>query len=305
MRADVLVAGSLHYDVIVHAPRLPVADETLAGASVAYAFGGKGGNQAVACARHGARTAFAGRIGDDEAGRFMRSHLQAAGVDTALLSLDALHATGMSVAIVDGRGDYGAVIVSSANLYLDANAVAIPQGCKLLILQNEISEDANIALARKAHDAGVRVLLNAAPARAIEPSLAGLTDFLLVNRLETRALAGRPVESMDEARAAAAELSGNARTAIVTMGAAGLACFMPGEESFVLPAYRVEQISSHGAGDCFAGAFAARLAQGDALRDALTYASAAAALHVSAEPDKRHAISQHEVRQLMAHQPIR
>ena len=114
--AQVLVAGALHYDVIVDAPRMPALDETLPGTAVTYAFGGKGGNQAVAAARHGARTAFVGKVGDDGAGRFLTAVLDAAGIDRAQVATDPDHASGMSVAIVTETGDYGAVILASDSL---------------------------------------------------------------------------------------------------------------------------------------------------------------------------------------------
>ena len=78
---DVLVAGSLHLDVVVDAPRLPRLDETLMGRSVAYRLGGKGGNQAIAAARMGARTAMAGRVGSDRFSAQILAELDAAGVD--------------------------------------------------------------------------------------------------------------------------------------------------------------------------------------------------------------------------------
>ncbi len=122
----VLVAGSLHHDVVVNAPRLPGLDETLAGSHVAYVAGGKGGNQAVAASRHGAAVAFAGRIGNDAAGQLMVAHLEGAQIDLSNLQR-GLGSTGMSVAIVNEAGDYGAVIVSGANLDIDPDAIAIPR----------------------------------------------------------------------------------------------------------------------------------------------------------------------------------
>ena len=135
---DVLVVGALHHDVIVSAPRLPELDETLKGNSVAYALGGKGGNQALAAARHSANTGFAGRIGNDAAGQAMLLELAAGNVDTSQIDTDSVLASGMSVAIVTANGDYGAVIVSAANDAIDANAIQLPQGLKWIILQNEV-----------------------------------------------------------------------------------------------------------------------------------------------------------------------
>src|SRR6185436_970950 len=116
----VSVVGSLHLDILVEAPRLPLSDETLAGRAWSQKCGGKGGNQAVAAARFGATVAIGGRIGKDAFGKTLLANLQAAGVDVACIGTDAAAGSGMSVAIQDAGGEYGAVIVSGANLAIDA-----------------------------------------------------------------------------------------------------------------------------------------------------------------------------------------
>ena len=103
MACDVFVVGALHLDVIVNAPRLPRLDETLIGDAVDYAFGGKGGNQAVSAARMGAKTAMAGRVGNDRFGEQILAVLQSSGVDHTRVHSDD-GASGMSVAIVDAGG---------------------------------------------------------------------------------------------------------------------------------------------------------------------------------------------------------
>ncbi len=300
MTARILVVGSLHHDIIVRAPRLPAIDETLAGDSVSYAFGGKGGNQAIACARHGAATAFAGCVGDDTAGRFMAAQLAAARVDTDALQTDPQHPTGMSVAIVDSAGDYGAVIVSSANLHIEPVAIPLGETVSLLLLQNEIPEAINVAVAERARAAGARVLLNAAPARTLSPRLLELVDILIVNRGEAQAMTDQAVVSAADAFQAAAALAGTKRIAIVTLGAEGAICAGDGDDAFRIDAVPVSVSSSHGAGDCFVGAFAARLVAGEPVNSALRYASAAAALHVSTPPEARDRIAVSDVSALMS-----
>jgi ribokinase len=282
---DVLVVGALHHDVIVNAPRMPELDETLNGQSVAYALGGKGGNQALSAARHGARTAFAGSIGNDEAGRSMKEQLASGGVDVAQIATHETLASGMSVAIVTANGDYGAVIVSAANEAIDAANIAIPKGLKWLILQNEVLPDINLAVAKKAKQSGAKVMLNAAPARDLDSKLMELVDVLIVNRVEAKAIG--KVELNTQA------------TVIETRGGDGLSLLLPNKASEFLPAFKVPVISSHGAGDCFVGALAARLCASDTIENAALYASAAAALHVSSSAETRATITQHDVFKLM------
>ena len=101
----VFVVGALHFDVVVTAPRLPARDETLAGSDVAFVSGGKGGNQAVAAALHGALTAMAGRVGDDLFAARLLAHLDGAGVDRSQLQTGTGRVSGMSaVMLVSSAG---------------------------------------------------------------------------------------------------------------------------------------------------------------------------------------------------------
>ena len=296
---EVLVAGSLHYDVIVEAARLPALDETLPGTSAAYAFGGKGGNQAAAAALHGAHTAMTGRVGGDAAGQFLLGKLDTAGVDRSGVQLDPAASSGMSVAIVTAGGEYGAVIVSAANLGFDPGQTIVEPGTGVVVLQNEITERANLAMARKAGEAGAILVLNAAPARPLDPELLSLVSILIVNRVEAAMLSGLSMERADDAIQAARQLGGAGRDVIVTLGGDGcVLCEKMGQPTH-FAALKVKAVSSHGAGDSFVGALAARLARGDSVAEAARYASAAAALHVSRMVEERHRITPQEVYLLM------
>src|SRR6201991_2481864 len=79
--SPVAVLGSLHLDIMVHAPDRPKKGETLPGSAWMYKAGGKGGNQAVAAAQFGARAAMVGRVGNDDFGKRLLSHLSQGGVD--------------------------------------------------------------------------------------------------------------------------------------------------------------------------------------------------------------------------------
>ncbi len=271
----ILVCGALHLDIVVSAPRLPRLDETVAGGAVREVEGGKGGNQARAAALMGAPTAFAGCVGSDGWGERLLAGLVAAGVDASRVARDR-GASGMSVAIEE-PGGYGAVIVSGANLRIDPAAIEPPAGLRLLLLQNEIPEAANLALARRARATGARVILNAAPARPLSPALRALTDILVVNRVEAADMAGEDAAPEAAARALAA---GGPGAVIVTLGAEGLVLAAEGAAA-ASPAFPVSARSSHGAGDMFVGALAARLHEGAPLAEAARFAQAAAALFVS------------------------
>lgn len=281
----VLVAGSLHHDIMVEADHLPRRDETAVGRRWYPRFGGKGGNQAVAVARAGAPCRMFGAVGDDGFGAFLRQGLRAGGVDDRFVQTLPGIGSGMSVAILDAQGDYAATIVSGANLWADPAALATPdlwRDVELLILQNEMPEALNLAAARAARARGVRCLLNAAPARDLSAELAGLVDLLVVNAVEAEMMGAGAVRSLEDARAAAGRLALRFPAAIVTAGSLGLAA-AGRDADFALPAEKVRAVSSHGAGDAFIGTLAAGLVRGLDLRAAAGAASLAAARHVSGQ----------------------
>lgn len=296
--ADILVAGSLHLDVIVATPQLPRLDQTIAGSGVDYAFGGKGGNQAVAAARMGARVAMAGAVGDDAFAKTLLVALARAGVDHAQVAQVA-GASGMSVATVLPDGGYTAVIVSGANLAINPHDVSFPDGCKALILQNEISHEVNLALARRAAGRpGLRIILNAAPARATPPELLGLLDLLVVNRGEAADILRWPEVGLDPAKAATALRQMGPKAVVVTLGGDGLVAKTPA--AFRAAAFPVRVISTHGAGDAFLGALAAEWTRGATLQQACRFGQAAAALHVSTAVNRRGEVRVQDVRDLIA-----
>lgn len=300
-RPGVAVVGSLHYDIMVRAPRLPRTGETLIGDAWWWKPGGKGGNQAMAAARHGAAVEMIGCLGDDEFGARLRGRLTEAGVGLAHLRTVG-QGSGMSVAIQQDSGDYAAVVVSGANREIDEALIGggadALRSCRVLLLQNEIAESANAAAARLAHDAGATVILNAAPARS-PGALAGLVDVLVVNAIEAEMLGAGAAADLASAASAARRLLTLAPTAIVTAGAAGVAA-LSGAESLAVPAHAVAKAETHGAGDVFVGALAARLAAADPLAEALRYANAAAAFHVGTPEDRRAAIGAADVWRLLA-----
>ncbi len=285
---SILVLGALHWDVVVDAPRLPRLGETLTGTGVDYRFGGKGGNQAVAAARMGARVAMSGRVGRDAAGRSCLAALDAAGIDRSRVT-EAGAPTGMSVAVTEAAGDYGAVIVSGANL-LNDGAVELPADCRICLIQNEIPEAANLSLAARLPP-GCRLILNAAPARSLPDALADRVDILIANQGEAADLTGET----DPEAAARALCARGIGAVIVTLGGDGL-ILMDKRGLHAEPAFPVPVVSTHGAGDMFTGALAAELWRGADLRAALPFAQAAAALLVSSPIDGRGRIDEARAR---------
>jgi len=293
--ARVVVLGSLHLDILVHASDRPKKGETLPGSAWGYKAGGKGGNQAVAAAQFGARASMVGRVGNDDFGKRLLSHLRDAAVDAEHVYTDPEAGSGMSVAIIDAEGDYGAVIVSGANLRLSnkdlEEARQVIGSAQVLVLQNEILESTNVAAAKLAKDNGIRVILNAAPARPLGPELSAHVDVLVVNAVEAEMICGVAVTNLSAATQAAVLLSDRVANVVVTAGGLGLAVAERGNTPYAEPAHSVKLVDTHGAGDAFIGALAGRLASGVSVGEAVRFANAAAALFVSMPVDQKKTVT--------------
>ncbi|WP_170473238.1 PfkB family carbohydrate kinase [Ruegeria arenilitoris] len=282
---DVFIVGALHLDVVVDAPRLPALDETLMGKRVSYRFGGKGGNQALAAARVGAKVAIAGRVGLDEFGAKILEALRNSRVDHSQV-LQVPGATGMSVAIVEEGGEYGAVVVSGVNQTIDPLDID-PGASNVILLQNEIPETINLAVA-KSKRPDTKLVLNAAPARQCSTELLDSVDLLVVNRVEAAQMTGKPETTPEDAAAALASLGPKA--VVVTVGREGAVIFERGSVKKIVPPIQANG-SAHGAGDAFVGVLVSELAKRWNLISAATFASAAAAHFVHTPPNARESIN--------------
>lgn len=283
---SVVVFGSLHYDIMVQGPARPRKGETVTGDSWHPKCGGKGGNQAVAAAKTGVVTSMVGAVADDDFGHALTDNLARNNVDHRFVKKVSGVGSGMSVAIFDSEGDYGAVIVSGSNLTLgqgdvDASAEAFIGGA-VLVLQNEVPDHANVSAARAIKAAGGTVVLNAAPARPLSTDLQQLVDVLVVNAIEAEQLAELPVvDTLEGAANAAKVLATTFPVVVVTAGGDGVACATRDGETFSVEAIKVELVSTHGAGDEFTGVLASELARGCGIRAAIEAANRAAAVLVS------------------------
>lgn len=277
---DVVVVGSIHHDIMVKGPRLPALDETVMGKAWSFKCGGKGGNQAVASAKSGATTMFVGCVGDDDFGRQLVANLDAAGVDRSRVVINPNVGSGMSVAIEDADGSYGAVVVSGAN-----QGIHSPQfkniTARVLLIQNEVSTAINLEAARALKRAGAYVVFNTAPYLPLSEDLLQYVDLIISNRVEAADATGIVISSLDDASRAAKMMSSRGCNAIVTAGELGCALWTREGESRLIPANKVKVVSTHGAGDVFCGILAARIARGVDLKSAATEANMVAAQFVS------------------------
>ena len=281
---DVIVCGSLHLDIVVHAPEIPRIDETVVGRAWQQVCGGKGGNQAVQSAKAGAKTAMISRVGKDGFADALVHNLKSNGVNGDAITVDAAVGSGMSVAILKDDGDYGAVIVSGSNLKIDPTTIEAEWrklgGAKILILQNEVPHVVNVSAAAAAKASGAKVIYNAAPVRAAGNDLLALVDVLIVNRIEAEGLSGLVVKDRNTAKAAMPALLKISKAVVITLGGEGLVV-SEGAGAIEIEPHAVKVVSTHGAGDCFVGTLSQHVAQGKSLVDACRAANKRAAEFVS------------------------
>ena len=268
----VIVFGSAIADIIFRLPALPRPGETVLGEAGALLPGGKGLNQALAAARDGAEVRFAGCVGADAAGQMLRQTLMDSQVDVAALRSGSLP-TGLACVCVDPAGQNQIAVSAGANALARADQVEeIPHGATIL-LQMEVPPEQNAALIARGRAAGARILLNLAPALAMDRSVLGAVDLLILNESEAAWLGERIGRAGD---AMALHLALGIGVA-VTLGERGaeLAVHLG---LITVPAFPVEVVDTTGAGDAWCGVLAAALDGGLPMELAMRRANAGAAL---------------------------
>ncbi len=279
----VVVVGSLNIDYIASVKRLPGAGETVAATGLVQRFGGKGANQAFAAARQGAKVSMIGCVGTDDAGRAYRQRLRAEGIDTTGLSATRKALTGTALIAVDQAAENTIIVAAAANGELKPAAIRAQQkriaSADVLLLQLEVPMATVIEAVRVANRVKVPVLLNPSPLRDGFPwGKCGL-DTLIANAGEAEAIFGLPLDSVPAALPALQRALAKRRIErlIITRGAKPTLC-VSAAGCLKVPTLKVRPVDTVGAGDAFAGAFAAHLAGSADIVSALRYANCAAAL---------------------------
>ncbi|MGW4437481.1 ribokinase [Streptomyces sp. NPDC004596] len=276
----IAVLGSTNMDLVTYVPKAPQRGETVTGREFRTIPGGKGANQAIAAARAGATVSMIGAVGNDAFGVRLRETLEHSGADTDFLRT-VEGPSGTAHIVVDDEGGNSIVVIPGANGTVDhlaAGDEGVIASADALLLQLEIPLAAVVAGAEAARRHGVRTVLTPSPAQPLPPDLLEATDLLVANEYEAVTLTGRT-----DPRDAAAALLQLVQEVVVTLGATGCLYLARGTEPLVVPAPRVEAVDTTGAGDTFVGALAVALTEEKPVREALSWAAAAAALSVQRE----------------------
>lgn len=293
-KPKILVVGSFMMDLIASTKRAPNSGETVVGLKFQTAPGGKGANQAVQCARLGAHVTMVGQVGDDTFGKIMTDTAAAAGVDVSHVSVDKNESSGVGHIVLEVT-EHGAqnriTVCPGANFTLTVEDVAwlkeeIGQ-YDLVMMQFELPMEVIEAVAQWAHDAGVKVMINPAPAASMSDKLLACATYLSPNEHEAALLADHAIDVSNGINMEDVEIVSKAFQArgvenlIITMGENG--SIVAGKDGIHhTQCVKMPHVADPtAAGDSFVAAFCTGLCAGLPQGEALAFASHTAAITVS------------------------
>lgn len=268
------VVGSINTDMTVTAERIPLKGETLMGSSLSYIPGGKGANQAVAMAKLGAEVEMFGCVGDDDNGRRMLDNLKSHGVKTDHIKILEGIPTGIAMITV-GENDNTIVVVSGANgkvdrAYVDSIKEELLQ-YDMVVLQHEIPLDTVHYLVDFCYEKQISVVLNPAPAAEVSMDIIEKVTYVTPNEHEALLIFGDDLATEELLKKYPEKL-------VITQGSRGVSTCLKDGRVLNVPARKANVVDTTGAGDTLNGAFCVRIAAGDSMEEALTYANVAASL---------------------------
>lgn len=278
---SVAVVGSLNIDYFARVESLPAPGETISSDTLDSFRGGKGANQAISAHRQGVKSLLFGAVGEDSHGKSYRKALKEEGVEVEYLA-SVKGKTGSAFIMVDRSGENMIVISSGANSEITREQIKarakVIESCEALLAQFEVPTAAILEAARIANRKEIPVIINPSPTRSNFPWQEIRTDYLITNEIEAVEVLGFSPweEEMSLVRQRLHEL--RVENLIVTRGSSETLVFQKSEEILSIPTLPVLPIDTVGAGDAFAGCFAARIAQGEELESALLAANCAGAL---------------------------
>lgn len=285
MSDSIVVVGSSNTDMIVQTPHIPRPGETILGGTFNTAAGGKGANQAVACARAGGEVTFVARVGHDMFGDQALQGFKQDGINVDFVTKDASAPSGVALIIVDDKGENSIAVASGANGNLSVSDVQAAakaiESAGIVLMQLETPIETIEAAAALAEKHGVQVILNPAPAQPLSDSLLKQISILTPNETEAEMLTGIGVQDeADAEKAAQALIAKGVTSVIITLGAAGAYVHSEAFKGMV-SGFKVDPVDTTAAGDTFNGTLAVALAEGKPLAEAVTFANAAAAISVT------------------------
>ena len=284
----ITVVGSYATGLTMKVERIPTLGETLLGTGYRVDYGGKGSNQAVACARLGAKVSFVARIGTDPFGQMAMDLYRDEGIDVSYIKQSADSPTGVGFIIVERSSGHNCITIDpGANELLTADEVAQCEGAfkgsAVLLTQLEIPVAAAEAALACGRERGAITILNPAPVRPLAPAILQMVDILTPNQSEAKVLAGLSPNADVEPEGVARELIGaGVKQVIMTLGERG-ALIVTAKSALHVPGLRISAVDTTGAGDAFNAGLAMALACGESLEAAVQFAVVTGGMAVATE----------------------
>lgn len=281
----IVIIGSANTDLIVQADRIPKPGETVLGGEFRMVSGGKGANQAVTVARLGGDACFVARVGNDLFGDELMARYAAERMDTSHIIRDPSAATGIALVSVDAQAENCIVVAPGANGCLSKadidRVLPVLAGAGYLLIQFEIPLDVVEYAIKTAAAAGLKVILNPAPAALLDESFFKYIYAITPNETECALMTGIEIRSdADVSAAADILLRKGVGNVIITCGSRGAMIHSKGFTDRI-PACKVDAVDTTAAGDVFNGALTVALAEGKTLSEAARFATCAAAVSVT------------------------
>ena len=310
--SSICVVGSSNTDMVIKAAKLPGPGETVIGGTFLMNPGGKGANQAVAAARlldSGSGTTdklnavtFVAKVGNDIFGRQALQQFQREKIDVSQIVTDTEEPSGVALINVDATGENCITVAPGANGNLRPVEVepaldAASANC-IVLLQLEIPLPTVEYVIRRAHERGLRVILNPAPAQPLTTSVFPCLHLITPNESEAELLTGIRVIDLTTARQAAQKLQEmGVPNVVITLGSKGAYVKTDSYAGLIL-APPATALDTTAAGDCFNGALAVAVSEGRAIPDAVAFACKAASISVTRMGAQASAPYRHELDQL-------
>ena len=280
----ICIIGSIGYDLTTYMYQFPKAGETIVGKKFIQNPGGKGDNQVIAAARMGADTTFIGAVGDDNYGELLKKNLESNNVKTHLKIVPNMSSQ-IATILIDESGENRIVIVPGANNFVDKKEIddnfEIIKECDIILMQLEIPMETVEYVVNKCYELNKIIILNPAPGAELSSNIIKKCTYLTPNENEIGLITKMPYDTIDNIKLAAKSLiDKGAQNVLVTLGEKG-AYLKNDKEDIIIPTLKVKAIDTTGAGDCFNGVFAAYLALGKSVIEAIKYANCASSISVT------------------------
>ena len=285
MSKKIIVIGSYNASIFAKGKVIPGIGETVVGDSYFVSAGGKGSNQAIAAKFQEADVRFIGKLGADSyAGDAIKLY-KSIGIYSDSIYCEEGANTGLAVIFIDEPGNNSIMVCPGANLNLTVDEIINPILAEeeIFMVGFQLENDVNVVCEsiKKLHTAGIRTLLDPAPALPLPDWIYSHITILKPNEHEAALLSSIKINSPEDAfRAGEWFLNKGVETAVITMGENGtVICGKEIRKYIETP--KVNAIDTTGAGDIFSGSLMAALAEGKELIEAVKYANIAASISVT------------------------